>query len=300
MKTIKESILGSTKTGRSAVIENALKEAKKEGYLFFKEYKINPDYTVSLGSNEIVMYDANYKLPFKIKDVYMIHNTGISKLRISNLSDPETFKNLPDRVDRIEYEYLDTKIKDIRSIEANIIAFSYCNILELPIMQNKLDRILINQCSIKNLKNISESEEYIIFKCNNLTDLKGIVSKNYTKIHIEDCNDLTSIDNIKGDRCEYLIIRDCIKLKSLSCSLDFCKYISVEANAKIKNFRGWPDGYKIQVYNINNLDDFTVFPAAEEFSICFSKNIDKSMIPDDLEDRIKTASGAKKIIINFF
>ena len=299
MKTIKESILGSTRTGRTELIKTAIEEAKKNRYLIFDEYKINPDFTVSLGAAVKVIYDARWKLPFKIKEIYNIYRTPATKFYISNLSDPEILKNLPEETDFISFEYLDKNIKDISSIKTKNIKFIYCDIDRLPVMQSSVDTVEISHCSIKSLKNLCKANEYVILGCNNIKDLDGVVSDSRTKIHIEDCRSLESLEGIKGDSCLYLIANDCKKLKSLSCSLDFCHHFSVEANPRIKNFRGCPDTDDIQIYNMQEIDDPTIFPTSEEFKIFFSKKADRSKLPADLEDRIKKASGAKKIIIHF-
>lgn len=299
MKTIKESILGSTRTGRTELIKIAIEEAKKNGYLMVDEYEINPDFTVSLGSAVRVIYDARWKLPFKIKEIYNIYRMADTKFYISNLSDPEILKNLPEETDFIEFEDLDKNIKDISSIKTKNIKFIYCDIDRLPVMQNSVDMVEINHCSIKSLKNLCKANEYTILGCNNIKDLDGVVSDSRTKIHIEDCKSLESLEGIKGDSCLYLISNACKKLKSLSCSLDFCHHFSVEANTRIKNFRGCPDADDIHIYNMKYLDEFTVFPTAEDFKIFFSKRADRSKLPNDLEARIKKASGAKKIIIRF-
>lgn len=66
MKTLKESILGSTNTGKNAIIRQKIEEWCKENKIFNGEYKINKDNTISCKHNDgyLCLDYKNYtKLP---------------------------------------------------------------------------------------------------------------------------------------------------------------------------------------------------------------------------------------------
>lgn len=299
MKTIKESILSSTSTGKYVIvkeeIENWIVEQRKLGKLSSGPFTVNPDLSVSF-QDFLELNDIEF--PYKIKEIFKKH-IAYTRIRLNKCT---SLDNLPESIDALLID--NCPIKDISSCPEikrflNIIHHPYGSVPKLP---KYIPHVIIEECVFKDLAGICSSPFIELNRMDYLRSLKGIISDKYTRVDINDCNMLEWIDSfsIKGTEMGSLNISRCSIFRGFKMKNFYIKALEISGLNLIRSFEDWPKTGALSVSSIGELDNYTEFPESENIFLAF-KAYGRSKIPWNIEDyteMIKKKTGAKRVIIN--